>query len=85
MGEGKAGQLWYYSTPKQLQQVLDSLDGVRWERELVSVLRELKEDMERQMHITEALTEDARGSKSSALSEDDCENLNLKTNNLTHL
>lgn len=70
-GDDKPPQIWYYSTPTQLAALLDTLDGIRWERNLVSAIKDIKEDLERQMAITKNLTDDARQNKKCALSEDD--------------
>ena len=59
--------VWYYSTPGQIDEVIDSLDELKWERELVRSLDEAKEEMVRQMNITDELTIMTRGTKKTAL------------------
>ncbi len=59
--------VWYYSTPGQIEEVLDCLDELKWERELVRALGDAKEEMLRQMNITDELTNQTRGNKKSAL------------------
>ncbi|KAI1286947.1 Nucleosome-remodeling factor subunit [Halotydeus destructor] len=51
----------YYSTKLQLQELLDSLDADEYEGDLVKSIEEIRDDLERQMDLTEKLTNAAKG------------------------
>lgn len=63
-------ETWYYSTPLQLDEVIDALDPQQWEPDLTMALEDLKDDFYRHMAITEELTNSNRGSKKSAIDEE---------------
>lgn len=56
----------YYSTKCQLEELLESLDPA-WEPDLISFINEMKEDIIKQMSITEELTAASKGSRKSVL------------------
>lgn len=58
-------RVWYYSTVDQFEQLLSRLDADDMELSLCRELADLKEEIERQMEITEALTNENKGSKRS--------------------
>lgn len=60
-------QVWYYSTVDQFEQLLTRLDSDDMELSLCRELADLKEEIERQMDITEVLTNENKGSKRSYL------------------
>ncbi|KAL3875950.1 hypothetical protein ACJMK2_033849 [Sinanodonta woodiana] len=60
-------EVWYYSTKGQIDELLEVLEGEPWEKELVYSLREMREDIARQMEITEKMTTQHKGNKKSAL------------------
>lgn len=60
-------QIWYYSTVDQLERLLARLDDGDMEADLCAELADLKEEIVRQMEITERLTEENRGQKRSYL------------------
>merc|ERR1712062_516546 len=52
----KPGELWYYSSGCQLEELLEVLDEELWETDLVYTLQEAGDDIRRQMNITDVLT-----------------------------
>ena len=48
-----------------LLELLELLDGTYWERGLVHVLREMKDELIKQMEITEQLTNESKGNRKS--------------------
>lgn len=59
--------MWYYSTKSHLDELLDTLDGAEWEKDLFSALQEMRDDIVKQMSITEELTNTNKGSKKSTM------------------
>ena len=57
----------YYSTPLQLEELLETLDSEKYEKDLVTSLVEMKDEIIRQMTVTEELTKENQGSRRSAL------------------
>merc|ERR1719427_2278507 len=51
----------YYSSKEQLEEVIECLDKVLYERELVEKLEEMREEIEEHMEITMRLTQQHRG------------------------
>ncbi|KAI4798013.1 hypothetical protein KUCAC02_024701, partial [Chaenocephalus aceratus] len=60
-------QIWYYSSRKQLEDLMQALDRQYWEAELHAVLEEMKEEVHAHMDITEELTNKARGNNKAYL------------------
>lgn len=60
-------EVWYYSTPQQITEVLEVLDQERWERHLCHSLHEIREDVKKHMGVTESLTMELKGNKKSAI------------------
>ena len=60
-------KLWYYSSIEQFEEVLSSLDREHWEADLYGALIDFREDILRQMSITEELTDHHKGSRKSIL------------------
>ena len=60
-------EVWYYSTPGQIAEVLEVLDKDGYERELYYMIRDTKEDILRQMTVTEELTNSHSNNKKSAI------------------
>lgn len=60
-------EVWYYSTKAHLDELISTLDGEEWERDLVYNLIEIKDDITKQMRITEELTNNSKGNKKSTL------------------
>ncbi|KAK5914604.1 hypothetical protein CgunFtcFv8_009032 [Champsocephalus gunnari] len=60
-------QIWYYSSRKQLEDLMQALDRQYWEAELHAVLEEMKEEVHAHMDITEELTSKARGNNKAYL------------------
>ncbi|XP_055377092.1 nucleosome-remodeling factor subunit NURF301 isoform X2 [Condylostylus longicornis] len=63
--DGKS--VWYYSSTQQLNLLLSRLDDKDLEQRLCQEINELKEEIQRQMKITENLTNDQKGNKKSYL------------------
>lgn len=55
------GQVWYYSTRLQLDELIESLDAENYEADLCATFDEMKDEIYRQMSITEKLTKSAKG------------------------
>lgn len=65
--EAENGEVWYYTTEQQFQELLSVLDSEEMEAPLVRELEELKEEILRQMDITERLTNQVKGNRKSYL------------------
>lgn len=61
------GNICYYSSRLQFDELLSSLDEENYEKDLCAALEEIKEDIYRQMSITEKLTKTAKGQRKSYL------------------
>ncbi|XP_059054430.1 nucleosome-remodeling factor subunit NURF301 [Achroia grisella] len=72
--ESENGHVWYYSTPQQFQELLNVLDAHEMETPLVRELLETRQEITRQMEITERLTNQAKGNRKSYL---EVENSNI--------
>lgn len=69
-----ATQIWYYSSVQQFEQLLSVLDEDDMEHALCNEIVELKDEIVRQMTITETVTNKNKGNKKSYL---DVENQNI--------
>lgn len=58
-------EVWYYSTTQQLENLLSALDDRNMELPLCRELIDFKDEMMRQMKITEDLTNELKGNKKS--------------------
>ncbi|XP_026495038.2 nucleosome-remodeling factor subunit NURF301 [Vanessa tameamea] len=72
--EADNGDVWYYTTAQQLQELLEVLDASEMEAPLVRELLEMKQEILRQMDVTEKLTNQAKGNRKSYL---EVENANI--------
>lgn len=68
------GEVWYYSSVPQFKELLSKLDEDNMERALCSEIVDFSEEIERQMAITETLTNKFKGHKKSYL---EIENQNI--------
>jgi len=59
--------VWYYSTLPQLRQLLLSLDGEKYEKDLVQIIEEMREEIDRQMALTEQLTKAVQAGRRSVI------------------
>ncbi|CAC5424118.1 BPTF [Mytilus coruscus] len=59
--------VWYYSTKYQIDELLEVLDKNKYERDLVMFINEMREEIVRQMMITEELTNASKGTRKSAI------------------
>lgn len=65
--ESEDGEVWYYSSPLQLEELMLTLDQNEMEVALYRELSDSKEDIIRQMELTEAITNQFKGNKKSYL------------------
>lgn len=65
--ENENGEVWYYSTPLQFDELMNSLDRNEMEVALYRELSDYKDEIIRQMEITETLTNQFKGNKKSYL------------------
>lgn len=65
--ESVDGESWYYSTPAQLDELLETLDPLEYEAPLCREINEFKEEIIRQMELTEKITNQHKGNKKSYL------------------
>lgn len=72
--EAENGDVWYYSSPQQFEELLNVLDSDEMEAPLVRELLEMKQEILRQMDITERLTNQVKGNRKSYL---EIENANI--------
>lgn len=68
------GEIWYYSSVPQFKELLSKLDDDNMERALCVEIADFSEEIERQMAITETLTNKHKGHKKSYL---EIENQNI--------
>ncbi|KAE8752789.1 hypothetical protein FOCC_FOCC000527 [Frankliniella occidentalis] len=71
--ESEDGEVWYYSTPTQLDELIDTLDSADMEAALCRELSDFREEMVRQMEITEKLTSQSKGNKKSYFDYDNAQ------------
>ncbi|KAI5633082.1 PHD-finger domain-containing protein [Phthorimaea operculella] len=72
--EAENGDVWYYTSPTQFEELLSVLDADDMEAPLVRELMEMKHEIIRQMEITERLTNQAKGNRRSYL---EVQNVNI--------
>ena len=60
-------KVWYYSSKVQLEELINALDSVHWERDLVRSIVEMRDDVTRQMALIEELTHELKGHKRAVL------------------
>lgn len=65
--ESEDGDSWYYSNKAQFEELLETLDCKEYESALCREMFDFKEEVIRQMAITEKLTNQARGNRKSYL------------------
>ncbi|XP_046745032.1 nucleosome-remodeling factor subunit NURF301 isoform X7 [Diprion similis] len=63
--ESEDGEVWYYSTPLQFEELMNSLDRNEMEVALFRELSDYKEEIVRQMELTEKITNQCKGNKKS--------------------
>jgi nucleosome-remodeling factor subunit BPTF len=71
--ESEDGEVWYYSTSVQLEELLETIDKENMEVALAREIGDFKEEIVRQMEITEKLTSVNRGNKKSYLDVENSE------------
>ncbi|XP_011866666.1 PREDICTED: nucleosome-remodeling factor subunit NURF301 isoform X2 [Vollenhovia emeryi] len=65
--ESEDGEVWYYSSPLQLDELMHVLDQNEMEVALCRELSDYKEEIIRQMELTETITNQFKGNKKSYL------------------
>ncbi|KAL5018857.1 hypothetical protein ScPMuIL_004579 [Solemya velum] len=60
-------EVWYYSTKAQIDELLEAIDSADFERDLFLTITELRDDIIKNMQVTEELTSQNKGSKKSVL------------------
>lgn len=65
--ESEQGEIWYYTSPLQFEELLKVLDKDDMESTLCRELQEYKEEIVRQMELTEKLTNQLKGNKKTYL------------------
>ncbi|XP_024944598.1 nucleosome-remodeling factor subunit NURF301 isoform X2 [Cephus cinctus] len=65
--ESEDGDVWYYSTPLQFEELMSSLDRNEMEVALYRELSDYKDEIVRQMQLTESITNQYKGNKKSYL------------------
>ncbi|CRK99537.1 CLUMA_CG012856, isoform A [Clunio marinus] len=60
-------EVWYFTTMKQFENVIKKLDSNFFEKQLCKIMEEYKEEIVRQMKLTETLTDSLKGNKKSYL------------------
>ncbi|XP_045626029.2 nucleosome-remodeling factor subunit NURF301 isoform X1 [Procambarus clarkii] len=71
--ETEDGEIWYYSTRAQLEEVQGLLDGADLEEELYNTLHDVMSELKRQMSLTETITEESKGNRKSCIEVEDDE------------
>lgn len=65
--EAENGEVWYYTTSQQFEELMSVLDADEMETPLVRELLEMKKEIIRQMDTTERLTNQSKGNRKSYL------------------
>lgn len=65
--ESEDGEVWYFSSSLQLEELMLALDPNEMEVALYRELSDYKEEIVRQMELTETLTNQFKGNKKSYL------------------
>ncbi|KAH8037331.1 hypothetical protein HPB51_009886 [Rhipicephalus microplus] len=65
--EGENNEAFYYSTPAQLEELLDVLDAEDLELDLCRTIAEFREEIVRHMELTEKLTNSSKGNRKTYL------------------
>lgn len=65
--ENEDGEVWYYTSPLQLEELMLGLDQNELEVALYRELSDYKEEIVRQMELTETITNQFKGNKKSYL------------------
>lgn len=60
-------ETWYYSTETQFENLLNQLDPNEFEKQLYKEIQEYKDEIVKQMQLTESLTNENKGNKKSYL------------------
>lgn len=66
--------MWYYSTPLQLEELMLALDQNEMEVALYRELSDYKDEIVRQMELTESITNQFKGNKKSYLEIENSKN-----------
>ncbi|XP_066966214.1 nucleosome-remodeling factor subunit NURF301 isoform X1 [Macrobrachium rosenbergii] len=69
--ESEDGEIWYYTTQAQLEEIQSLLDAADLEEDLCNTLQEILPEMKRHMAVTESLTEENKGNRKTCLEIED--------------
>ncbi len=72
--------MWYYSSKDQFQGLMEVLDPEKWETDLIRAINEMKDDIIKQMAITESLTQQHKGTKKAMLDIENSECIQCQQN-----
>jgi len=64
--------VWYYTTPLQVEELLYRLDEEVYEAELVDNIRTNKDEIIRQMEITEKITGEMKSHRKTYIEAENC-------------
>ncbi|RZF42669.1 hypothetical protein LSTR_LSTR001464 [Laodelphax striatellus] len=76
--EGEDGESWYYSTPIQLDELLETLDSSEYEAALCREINDFRDEIVRQMELTEKITNLHKGNKKSYLEIENAQLLKMQ-------
>ncbi|KAK7791905.1 hypothetical protein R5R35_005426 [Gryllus longicercus] len=65
--ENEDGEVWYYSTPSQMEELLECMDRNHMELALYREISDFRDEIIRQMELTEKITNQHKGNKKSYL------------------
>lgn len=71
--EDDSGEIWYYSTKHQFEELLKVFDVNDMEATLYREIQDYKDEIYRQMELTEKLTNQLKGNKKSYLDSENGE------------
>ncbi|XP_015116667.1 nucleosome-remodeling factor subunit NURF301 isoform X2 [Diachasma alloeum] len=80
--ESEDGEVWYYSSPLQFEELLNSLDKDEFEIALCRELSDYKDEIIRQMELTESITNQFKGNKKSYLEVENAQILKIQRERL---
>ncbi|XP_039292245.1 nucleosome-remodeling factor subunit NURF301 isoform X2 [Nilaparvata lugens] len=76
--EGEDGESWYYSSPIQLDELLTTLDSGEYEAALCREINDFRDEIVRQMELTEKITNQNKGNKKSYLEIENAQILKMQ-------
>ncbi|XP_063972664.1 nucleosome-remodeling factor subunit NURF301 isoform X2 [Diachasmimorpha longicaudata] len=80
--ESEDGEIWYYSSPLQLEELMRCLDKDEFEVALYRELSDYKDEIIRQMMLTESITNQFKGNKKSYLEVENAQIMKIQKERL---